>query len=213
MPNENLAKTENPENKNSSYDVARVGISTKPGQKSMQGPIEAKDTARNGLNWSHEDGTRFHSICQQSVQDGIEDVEQDVEVINGQEVSLLSDTKEPKKGVVDTLVEHQGQYTLVDYKTNDMSQWSVVDAARYGQEHGSQVQSYLQSPKIPQGARGYIISVGKPSPSIEVTNAYKDALKQHEVDVVYAQGGNPDDVVSAVKTAMNKTQSSSEGTR
>jgi hypothetical protein len=208
LPKELLNK---PESSDCSSDVAPVGTLTTPGQKSMQGPADAKDKTIDSLNWSHEDGTCFHTICQQAVQDEIEDVDQGVEVANGQEVSLLNDVGEPKKGVVDSIIEHQGQNTLVDYKTNDMSQWSIVDASRFGQEHGSQVQGYVQSPEIPKGAKGYIISIGKPSTSLEVTKAYEDALKQHGVDVVFAQGGTPEDVVSAVKTAMNKTRSSSEG--
>jgi hypothetical protein len=162
---------------------------------------------QDALRWTRQDGSIYHAICQQEVQDQIEDVDRGIEVNNNYPVTVLDGDGVAQNGLIDTYVAHQGHNTVIDYKTNDMSCWTVADAVRFGHEHGSQVQGYIKSPDMPSNAQGYVLSVGKVSSSADVMQAYGNALAQHGVKCVFVDGiGDPNDVVAAVRKCIKQTR-------
>ena len=166
------------------------------------------NTAVNKFYWTHEDGSIYHAICEQEVQYQIEDGDRGIEVNNSFPVTVHAKDGTPKTGYIDSWIEDNGYTSIIDYKTNDMSAWSINDANRFGHEHGSQVQAYVNSPEVPSQARGYVLALGKVSASPEVTQAYKKAIAEQGVQLMFVDGdGTPDDVVKSVRKCMKKTRS------
>jgi ATP-dependent exoDNAse (exonuclease V) beta subunit len=126
-------------------DAEKASEETHPHSKSLtlknsiRGDIPPK---QDDINWTHQDGTRYHAICQDTVRDQIEDVDNDIEVTNNKSIALKDQDGNPKEGIIDTLIEHKGHKTLIDYKTNDMSSWNIADAKKFGKEHGNQLELY-----------------------------------------------------------------------
>jgi hypothetical protein len=172
-------------------------------RNSMSGDLPAKP---KDIKWTPQDGTRYHSICQQTVLDQIEDVDNDIEVINNQSIIIKDKDGNPGVGIIDTLIEHKGNNTLIDYKTNDMNSWSISDAKRFGDEHGNQLERYVKSQNTLQGTKGYIIAIGRPSQSSEVLNTYVETVQTHDIGVLFPSGGEPEDVVASVRQAMKQTK-------
>lgn len=156
------------------------------------------------LRWTAQDGTRIHKIYEQSVEDAIDDVDNDVAVWNGEAVGVSREGR--LYGVIDTSIEHGDHTTIVDYKTHDMTDWTVAKAKRIGKEQGKQVESYVRSPQTPSDAQGYIIAVGRRPKDVEVEKAYVEVLAKHGVKVKFAEGGEPEHVVKAVREAMSQTE-------
>jgi ATP-dependent exoDNAse (exonuclease V) beta subunit len=178
---------------------------TSEGMKAIQGSNKA--AKENNLQWTAKDGTMYHSYAQQAVDSSIDNVDKNVEVTNNLPVTKTDRYENQKYGIVDTLVEDNGHNTLIDYKTNDMSHWTIEEATRYGNEHGAQVASYIKSPEVPPSTRGYVLAIGKLSSSPEVTKAYEAALKKHGIETFFVGGdGKSEGVVKAVRSAMRKTR-------
>lgn len=165
------------------------------------------NTAVNKFYWTHEDGSIYHAICEQEVQYQIEDGDRGIEVNNNFPVTVQAKDGTPRTGYIDSCIEDNGYTSIIDYKTNDMSTWSINDANRFGHEHGSQVQAYVNSPEVSSQAKGYVLSLGRVSNSPEVAQAYAKAVAEHGVQLVFVDGeGAPDDVVKAVRKCVKKTR-------
>jgi hypothetical protein len=156
------------------------------------GSMQGKD-----LNWTAQDGTIDHAIYEQSVEDALDDLENDVSVYSNEQVTK----PDGSQGLIDTRVNN----TILDYKTNDMRDWTTANAAHYGHEHGQQVQDYVESPDTPADAKGYIIAAGRPPRDPQVQQTYTGTLAEHGVGVKYTAGGEPQDIVNSVKEAVNET--------
>jgi len=179
-------------------------ILSENGRKSLQGSVFVSNAISQP--WSAKDGTNYHSISQQSVEDSIDDIDNGIEVTNNLPVKVKDENGDDQYGIVDTLIEDNGNNTIIDYKTHDMSTWTISDAIRYGYEHGSQVNGYMHSPEVPRSSRGEIFAVGKSSSSDDVAQAYVKAVGEYGVGTVFVPGGEPDDVVRAAKASMKKTR-------
>ncbi len=93
---------------------------------------------------------------------------------------------------------------IIDYKTNFMPSWSVSDARRHGNEHGRQVQEYVESEGTPDDARGWIISTVPPK-SEQVRQAYSDTLAEYSVGVKFSQGEDQASAMTAVTEAVEES--------
>lgn len=170
-----------------------------PEAKPMFGETGKRAMQGDDLQWTAQDGTADHVIYQYSVEDALDDPDQDVYVYNNEKVT----NPDGSQGVIDTRINN----TIIDYKTNDMSLWSVSDARRFGYEHGRQVQGYVESPDTPDNARGYIIAAGRPPRDPKAQEAYTSTLAEHGIGVKYTAGGEPDDIVNSVNETLQDTQS------
>lgn len=157
------------------------------------------------LKWTALDGTGVHTIYQEMVDCEIDDTSNGIEVYNNEGVNLSEGV-----GKIDTLIAHKGYTTIVDYKTHDMTNWTLAYAERLGREHGQQVKGYVDGTQIASGIKGYIIAVGRLPRDAEAKAAYVQAVAEHGVDVKFTEGGEPEDVVKAVREAMQQTEQTTE---
>lgn len=133
-------------------------------------------------------GTHAHIAYIDAAQDRI-----DRDKVWGEVEVRTSDTDgNLKDGKVDLLVDDK----VIDFKTNDMRDWSETTARRFGHEHGKQVQGYVESPDTPENAEGYVIS-SVPPKSEDVRDTYTQALQDHGVDVRFSKSEAPEDVAEA----------------
>ncbi|MBK8904564.1 MAG: hypothetical protein IPM53_25520 [Anaerolineaceae bacterium] len=153
----------------------------------------------NDLNWTPQDGTADHLIYQNAVEDALDDPDNNVNVYNNERVTNLDGSQ----GIIDTRINN----TILDYKTNDMSNWKTGDALRYGHEHGQQVQDYMESVDTPDDAKGYIIAAGRRPIDPQVDETYANTLGEHNVGVKYPAGGEPVDIVKSADEAFLETSS------
>lgn len=147
-------------------------------------------------------GTFGHGVYEWAAEEQFEDAESNRSVI------VTRPDGSEAQGYIDTLINER---VIIDYKTNDMRAWSVADAQRYGNEHGQQVQEYVNSPEMPSDARGWIIATVPPE-SAEVRQAYADAVGVHDVGVKFSGSEQQEDVVEAVSEAVADSEPASTGT-
>jgi hypothetical protein len=148
------------------------------------------------LTTPHEFGTFAHGAYEWSAEERFEDVESNRPVI------VTKPDGSEAQGYIDTLINER---VIVDYKTNNMRDWSVADAQRYGNEHGQQVKGYVNSPEMPSDARGWIIATVPPE-SAEVRQAYTDAAGVHDVGVKFSGSEQQADVMEAVSEAVAESE-------
>jgi len=184
---------------------ASVPEKTEVPEKASEGVGDAGMLSMQGddLHWTAQDGTADHVIYQDSVEDALDDPDKGMSVYNNERVT----NSDGSQGIIDSRINN----TIVDYKTNDMSRWSVADATRFGHEHGSQVQGYVESVDTPADSQGFIIAAGRPPGDETVQEAYVQAADQHQVEVKFTRGGEPEDIVSSVEEAVTETRMTSKG--
>lgn len=107
-------------------------------------------------------------------------------------------------GYIDTLINER---IVIDYKSNYMPAWNVSEARRYGNEHGQQVEEYVNSKGMPDDARGWIIATVPPE-SAEVRQAYIEAASAHGVGVKLSAGEQQEDVMNVVSEVVAESEQS-----
>ncbi len=163
-------------------------------------------SATEELDWTARDGTILHTAYEDAVDDELGDPDNGVYVYNNYEVTIEKEDGSLTNGVIDTLIEHGDKATIVDYKTNDMSDWTISEAIHQAHEHGQQVKEYVDSPDTPSNAEGLIIAAGRSSLSSDAQQAYIDTLASYDVEVKFTEGGTPEDIVDAVEAAMSDSE-------
>jgi hypothetical protein len=186
------------------HECLRKKTLSPEGKMSIQGSDPGEDAS--SLQWNAKDGTLFHSIANQAVEDSLDKVDKGIEVTSNLPVPAKGENGKYQYGIMDLLIKDNGNYTVIDHKTNDMSNWTISDAIRYGHEQGSQVNHYVHSPELPASTRGVILAEGKSPSSKEIARAYVKAAREHAVDTVFVPGEEPEDVVRAVRASMRKTR-------
>lgn len=171
------------------------------GQAALQGNGEVQAD----LNWTHVDGTKDHPIYEQAAYDAIDDPDNEVHVWNEEAVRIKNEDGSMGIGKIDTRIDHGEKTTLLDYKTNDMLNWTHSDASRHGHDHGSKMRQYMESPDTPDDSKGTLIQIGRPSKDPIISDTYHNAAAEHGVNVKFPEGGEPDDVVASVREAMDET--------
>ncbi len=154
---------------------AKIG---KKGQGAIQG-------------WSAQDGTGTHRLYEDSVEDALDETAERDGVCR--EVSSEMSTS---AGNVDTYIQKGKNGLVIDYKTHDMTNWTVADANRYAQEHGQQVQGYMTAISqdgadysVPSDKlAGYIVAVNKLPQEEKALQAYQDVLNSFGVQFVSSDG-------------------------
>lgn len=106
------------------------------------------------------------------------------------------------QGYIDTLINDK---VIVDYKTNNMRDWSESRARREAKEYGRQVQEYVEADGAPPGCRGWIIATVPPNTS-EIAEVYADELKEFGVGVKFCRGESAEDVIRAVEEAIRESK-------
>ena len=105
-------------------------------------------------------------------------------------------------GRIDLIV---GEKNIVDFKTNDMREWTTEDAVKFAKEHGEQVQGYMNSPDTPEESKGLIVS-SVPPKNEEVRKAYAEALADFGVEVGYSSGEDQDSVMEVVDSFVSEVE-------
>ena len=144
-------------------------------------------------------GTFAHEAYQVAADEAFDDMDHNVPVV----VTKPDGTR--AQGYIDTLINDR---VIIDYKTNFMPGWSVADAHRHGDEHGRQVQEYVESEGTPDDARGWIIPTVPPE-SVEVRQAYSDTLAEYGVGAKFSEEDQAS-VMTAVTEAVEESEPSSE---
>ena len=165
------------------------------GRGAMQGNDLAQ-TPESDLRWTAQDGTADHVIYGQAVEDALDDPDKGINVYNNEHVTK----PDGSEGIIDTRINN----VIVDYKTHDMSNWTVRQATNFGHEHGQQVQDYVQSPDTPADAEGYVIAAGRRPNDPLAQQAYTRTLAEHDVGVKYPAGGEPQDIVNSAREAYQE---------
>jgi hypothetical protein len=162
----------------------------------VQGPSDIDTSQAEEVDTSspREFGKFAHQAYQSAAYETFDDVDNEVPVV----VTKPDGTE--AQGYVDTMVGK----TLIDYKTNDMRNWDTAQAVRYGNEHGQQMQEYVESSDTPQDAKGWVVATVPPE-SEEVRQAYADTLAGYDVGVRFAKGEDQDSVLDAVKGGVEST--------
>jgi hypothetical protein len=93
---------------------------------------------------------------------------------------------------------------LIDYKTDDMRDWTTSEARAAAHKHGQQMKEYVDSPDTPIEAKGWIIATVPPR-SQEVRSAYAGGLKECGVGAKFAKGEDQTSVMQAVDQAVKET--------
>jgi hypothetical protein len=104
-----------------------------------------------------------------------------------------------EQGYIDTLIEQGNKAIIIDYKTHDMSSWTLADAEYFGHEHGPQVQEYVHSPGRPSNTTGYIVAAGRSPDDAQVKEAYAATLSLYGVEARFPCGGEPEAVAQTVR--------------
>lgn len=94
---------------------------------------------------------------------------------------------------------------LFDYKTHDMREWTDTQATRYGDEHGKQMRSYVESWDTPDDAHGWLVSTVPPNSEF-VREAYSSAAGKHNVDVIFGKSEQPEDVIDAIENTIDQME-------
>jgi hypothetical protein len=163
------------------------------------------------LEWNHIDGSRDHAIFGQAVEDALDDPDKKaqrkaVSVYSNAFRNVKNEEEMEKNGFADSVIEHDGKATILEYKTDDMSRWTVAEAQARGDDYGRQVQSYVQSKDSPLNCKGYIIAVGRPPIDDLASQEYIKTLTHYDINVIFTKGGDISDVVNAAKEAMEMTK-------
>ena len=137
-----------------------------------------------GNKWNAQDGTSTHKNVEEYVEDKVTDHEKGIFVSSEVEIELESG----KNGKIDTLIEHDNKYTVIDYKTNNMHDWTESDARRYGKEHGQQVQEYVSVLGKSRDTEGYIVALGRQPEDPNVLQTYVDTLSEQGVKIKFPEG-------------------------
>lgn len=141
-------------------------------------------------------GTFGHQAYEWAAEEDFDDVESNRSVI----VTQPDGTE--TQGYIDTLIDER---VIVDYKTNDMRNWSEADARWHGNNHGRQVAGYVNSREMPDDAQGWLIATVPPE-SADVRQAYTDAAGAHGVGVKFSKGEQQTDVMEAVSEAIAESE-------
>ncbi len=144
-------------------------------------------------------GTFGHGGYEWAAEERLDDVE------SNRSVLIIKPDGSEAQGYIDTFINER---VIIDYKTNDMRDWGEAEARRYGNEHGQQVQEYVNSPEMPDDARGWIVATVPPE-SAESRQAYSDAAGVHDVGVKFSASEQQEDVMEAVSEAVAESEPAS----
>jgi hypothetical protein len=159
-----------------------------------------------GEKWSHVDGSIMHSIYEQKAYDELDNPEEGISVWNEEPIFVADAHGNKKIGKVDTRIDHGNNTTLIDYKTNDMNDWTEADGRRFGHEHGEKMKEYMESNQTPVGSLGYIIQCGRLPKNEYAKRVYSDSIEQYGGKVLFPDDGTPESVIGSVREAMEKTE-------
>lgn len=185
---------------------------TKPADASAasDGPPVRNIAGIQGLDhapWTAGDGTRLHGGYETAVERRLLQRE-DVQFVESEyPVTVTNEAGQLENGRIDSYVEHDNHATLIDYKSNDMHNWSVEEARRHGSAHGRQMWEYIRSGGTPADSRGYILQTGRQSENPEVARNYAAAAEHFEgVTVTFPRGGDLDSIADAAEAAVEQTR-------
>jgi hypothetical protein len=174
------------------FDAANKNISPE-GQSAMQ-----------GKKWTPKDGTHAHQYYELAVEDALDQTAKS----NGACREVYSEMTN-SAGTLDTYIRRGEKGIVIDYKTHDMTEWPQADALREGKKQGEQVLRYLTAickdeNILAQHIHGYVIHTGKPPNDMQVLNAYRSELNDHNIGLAPCKDGDAKSVVNAVKKLVNK---------
>lgn len=158
------------------------------GMKSMQGEVVNTDTP-----------TVFGTFAHEAYEDAAEEKYGD-DADRERRVGVTRPDGSLAEGEVDLMVGN----ALIDFKTNDMRDWSTGEARTAGHKHGQQMKEYVDSPDTPSHAKGWIIATVPPN-SQEVRDVYATTLSEYGVGVKFAKGEDQASVMKEVDKAVRET--------
>lgn len=120
-------------------------------------------------------------------------------------VRVHTESDEELNGRVDLVIDEN---QLVDFKTNDMRQWSVGEATRFARAHGKQLRDYVDSPDTPDDSVGYIVSTVPPEDAA-ARATYQDVTAEYRVKVVFSESEQPEDVMTELKSYLSTARKDS----
>lgn len=139
-------------------------------------------------------GTWAHSGYEQEAYFALDDAERE------REVRVTKRDGSETWGKVDLISGN----ALIDFKTNDLRDWSAAKARAMAKEHGQQMSEYVASPDTPANAKGWIVATVPPQ-SDAVRKVYASELGAYGVGVKYSASEDPADVVRAVREAVRES--------
>ncbi len=163
------------------------------------------DATKSIQGWTAQDGGDLHRYYEYAVEDALDETA--LQDSGCREV--FSEFPTAENGRIDTFIKKDNKGLIVDYKSHDMSDWSVSEAIRQAQDHGRQVQNYMASITESEGIDssnvwGHIILVGKLPKDKEALEAYQTTLNTFNVGMETSSTGEEKDIVDIVKGLTQK---------
>jgi len=169
-----------------------------------------RDGESTETRWTRQNGSAIHDVYQDAVQDELEDLDNDIVVDHNVPVIVTKSDGSHAQGYIDTLVEHHGKATVIDYKTHDMSSWTHGDARRFGNEHGRQVQEYVHSEGMPADTKGYIVAVGHPPGDPQIQQTYANTLSLYDVEAKFPSSGEQEAIAKTARQIFSEREGQSK---
>lgn len=130
----------------------------------------------------------------------------DVEYIDSERTVMVEKSDSESDGRIDLVLgDEDGDKAVIDVKNHDMSQWTETTARRWGDAHGRQVQGYIDSEGVDEGAQGYIMATNPPGLS-EIRNAYQEGAERHDVSVKFIDNFSEDTVTDALQEISEENE-------
>lgn len=156
--------------------------------------------------WSAKDGTGAHDLYETAVEDALDETATRDGVCREVSSEMMTSA-----GEIDTYIQKGNKGLVIDYKTHDMSNWTVSNAQVYGKEHGQQIQQYMTaisqdtaSYSVPfENLTGYVVAVNKLPKNPQALQTYLAALNFFGVSFI-SSDGNTESVTKTVTDLTKK---------
>lgn len=113
---------------------------------------------------------------------------------------IITNPHSPERmGRIDFIADNK----IIDFKTNDMREWTEADARIYAEQHGSQMQDYVNSPDTPVDASGWIVATVPPIHQA-VRDVYSEVLKNYKVEVRFSPSESSESVGEIVSEIVDQ---------
>lgn len=179
-------------------DANDCGLSANPKEAGDKNDIDKNspdvETQNAGpvKDWNMREASVVHGMTETAMEDVVEDTDRGVDVHNEVVSPRVSDNGEfVQSGRIDTVVETPDRTDIIDYKTDQMHNWSPEVAAQKGDEYGQQVKEYVNGYTSDKPVEGNLVMMGSPPSNPESAAAFDKAAGQHDVNVIYSKTGDP----------------------
>ena len=172
------------------------GMAAMQGESIDEDYMESDPKENTPRKWTRFDGSGWHQVSEDAVVDAYD---QTAELDDASlERQVESEYELPDGTRIDTLITKGDNALVLDYKTDDMSNWTPPHATSMGHQYGSQVQGYVA--QVPQpNATGYVVICGKLPTDPAALSAFQNTLAGYNVNTAIVGGdGEADDVVDTV---------------